>query len=539
MTADPAVVADIMARVHIDREEQIMTRPGLGTVGRPFPVSTNAYEVKPPSILVHHYDVQMRPNKSPIPPRLAREIWGFLDKELKVFGNIAVCYDGRGMAYSPRKLPADEGQWNVILPDEEGGRQSNSRAFTVNIKYIRSIDLARLGVFIRGELKGQSNEPDPNEVQSAIQALNVLISHGPSMVFPARLACFFLPPADPEQASPQRGLTMWRGFYSSLRMGPSKLFLNLDIASQPMIQAGNLPDVVLAFLRGTVKNLQFRDVVAGGIPPKEMILLNRHFKGCKVKLTCSDADGYVPTRKIKSIENYGADSREHMFEHNGTSVTIQEYFRIVYNVHLLRPDFPVVSVSSVARWPLEVCAVEEGQKYTKKLNPDQTADAIRLTTVAPRDRQRTLSEGLQRIIPVTDALEQWDCAINPQPLEAQARLLDPPVLNYGNQRQVRPNNGVWDVRSQRLLRPAVIQRWIVMVFDQDTFFRPEDAQNGVIGIIGGCESLGPHYCPRGADIPTFIRGVGSEVIEQEGMPPDLMICFLPRKPCDAYGEIKR
>lgn len=168
----------------------------------------------------------------------------------------------------PKKLPADEGQWSITLPEDDGTKSRNSggRDFTIKIRFTRSIDLERLAIFVRGDLRGQSIEPDASEVQSAIQALNVLIQHGPTMLYPSRNASFFLPPQDQRQASLSRGLVMWRGFYSSLRLGPEQLYLNLDIASQPMVAAGSLPDIILDFLKAGSRNISFQQMSAKTIP---------------------------------------------------------------------------------------------------------------------------------------------------------------------------------------------------------------------------------------------------------------------------------
>lgn len=32
---------------------------------------------------------------------------------------------------------------------------------------------------------------------------------------------------------------------------------------------------------------------------------------------------------------------------------------------------------------------------------------------------------------------------------------------------------------------------------------------------------------------------GSELVKETGIPPQMIICFLPRKPCDEYAAIKK
>ncbi|GAA5856915.1 hypothetical protein JCM8547_008462 [Rhodosporidiobolus lusitaniae] len=494
--------------------------------GRPLAVTTNAYNVTPPSNVCYHYEVKIvvtnkKRDDTATPPRLNREIWKYLAEEMQIFGDTAVCFDERSMAYSPRKLPAGEGSWSVVHPEEDGATTSK-RDFAITIKFTRPIDLGRLGVFVRGDRIGQPDQPDASEVQSAIQALNVLIQHGPSIPYPHRAASFFLPPANPAQASITRGITCWRDFYTSLRLGPGRLFLSLDTASQPMVQAGTLPDVILAFLRGDRRSTSYNDMAALNIPS--------------------------PTKKVKTVEGWPANSTkpEHMFEANGQTHTNESYFRITHNVRLQHPDWPVVAVSKIARWPIELCEVEAGQKYTKKLDPDQTADSIRLTTIAPRERRQTLVAGLEYIQPPNKALKQWDVEITKEPIEVKARELPPPMIVYS--KQVRPHNGVWDIKGQQFHKAARIERWLIIVFDSSQFFSVFDAQTCVLGLIGACTSLGMHigqqrpkinYAPRGVDIPSYITRLGGALVEKEGGPPDMVVCFLPRKPCGAYGEIKR
>jgi hypothetical protein len=87
--------------------------------------------------------------------------------------------------------------------------------------------------------------------------------------------------------------------------------------------------------------------------------------------------------------------------------------------------------------------------------------AIRLTTVAPFQRRQTLAEGIRTIQPGKAALEQWKVAINEEPIEATARQLTQPVIGFRD-RQVQPQNGVWDLRGQKLFNPAGFDRWCVL-----------------------------------------------------------------------------
>ena len=67
-----------------------------------------------------------------------------------------------------------------------------------------------------------------------------------------------------------------------------------------------------------------------------------------------------------------------MFENDqGQEVSIQNYFQTTYNYTLRFPGLPCVQVTKKAWYPMEVCTVERGNKYTKKLLPDQVAEALK------------------------------------------------------------------------------------------------------------------------------------------------------------------
>ncbi|KAL8292907.1 hypothetical protein RQP46_000601 [Phenoliferia psychrophenolica] len=528
-----------MRDMNISSEPKSASRPNYGTSGRQFPCWVNAFEVTPSNITCYHYDVKILPDKPTTPPRLNRQIWAHLDENMNVFDGVPVAYDGRAMAYSPTKLPADEGTWEILLPEDDGGTSTTGKArmFTITIRYTRTIDLSKLGVFVRGGAS-DGTIPDASEIQSATQALNVLIQHGPALMYPSRAASFFLPPENKQHATIAKGLEMWRGFYTSLRAGPGKLFVNIDIASQPMYQSGDLPAVVLAFLRAQSRGISFADLSASKIPARAYVEVDRFVRNVKITLKAKGPDGIEPVRKIKSIERGSASDIRFQIEEKDYTVE------------------PCVRVSKVAIWPLELCDVQPGQKYSKKLDPDQTAEAIKLTTVGPKDRVPMLRHGLGRIQPdntqisptnKAGALEKWGVKINREPMVVTARELQPPTINY-KMRPVQPREGVWDMRGNHFHQAATIQSWLVFVFDSDRFFPVEQAQDSIMGLVSACQSVGLnitnqrpaiHYVPRGCDIAGFILSKGAELVQKEGRPPQMLICYLPRKPCDEYGVIKR
>ena len=87
------------------------------------------------------------------------------------------------------KLPADEGKWTINLPDSDGSISAKGNAFTITITFVKPIDLTSLNKFVTGARA----TPDEGEIESCIQAMNIILQHGPLMTYPHRGASFYLP----------------------------------------------------------------------------------------------------------------------------------------------------------------------------------------------------------------------------------------------------------------------------------------------------------------------------------------------------------
>ncbi|KAM0753368.1 Piwi-domain-containing protein [Meredithblackwellia eburnea MCA 4105] len=511
-------------------------RPGFGTRGTPFAVQVNTFKVPLPEITCYHYDIKIGNGDNPA--KLNREVWKALaGAPHYAFGDIPVAYDGKSMAYSPTRLPADRGEWTVQLPEDDGGpARGRGNAFQVRIAFIRPIDLSQLSVFVRG------GHVEPSDVLSAIQALNVAIQHGPMLRFPSRGSSFFLPPSNAQAARLSRGVKMWRGYYTSLRLGIGHVFVNVDLSSCPMVTAGNLPDLIMAYGAsrdgpGSIPNMR----------PDIAIQLSRLLKGLRVSLTVPDiANNRVPHRRIAEYLPKRSASSITFEDENGKQTNMTQYFLAHYGVRLVHPEWPVIRVSKIALWPIELVVVKPGQKFNHKLDGNQTAEALKLTTVGPSQRPRLLTQGVETISPNNKtALQQWGISIDSAPMETIARLLPPPRLSY--QKPVAARDGVWDVRGNTFFKPSRIERWVAFVFDNPRFFTEQDAQRAMSNLNTSCGQLGVYvansrppiiFVPQGCrDIPGFIKTEGPKVVK--GGPPDLLVCFLARKPSPEYGIIKR
>ncbi|SCZ91253.1 BZ3500_MvSof-1268-A1-R1_Chr1-2g01288 [Microbotryum saponariae] len=520
-----------------------MKRQGYGTIGRAFPVLVNTFKVKPPTATCYHYDFKIGPEDAKRPSRVNREVWKHFIKSLDPFQGIACVYDGKAQVFAPKKLLADEGSWNVNLPESDG-RESKFKGnqFTIKIKYIRPVHLDALSAFV----SGKQTQVDEGVIESCIQALNIVIQHGPFLSFSNSGASFFLPFDNPQAGNISKGLTMWRGYYSSLRCGPSCNFILLDLASQPFYQEGDLPKLLVD---GRAKDRSFGPdkLESKRMPGAFAVEANRFIRALRISINVG-SNGPPMIRKIRELTRQNAQDSKFQND-EGKTTDVAEYFRNHYNIRLQHPEWPCVKISSVALYPIEICTVLPGQKYSRKLDPTQTAESLKRTTVGPRDRVPLLRQGIQRILPTNagSPLNQWGMEFTSELMQVQARLLPNPTVTL--QRPVIPRDGVWDLRGQQFNRPcAPIERWTVFVFDQERFFRRQEVEKSVSDFARGLQNVGIkvrdsrpaiNYAPAlsPANIPAYFR----ETVKGLGLggAPQLLLIYLARKPCDEYAAIKR
>lgn len=137
------------------------------------------------------------------------------------------------------------------------------------------------------------------------------------------------------------------------------------------------------------------------------------------------------------------------------NVTVQDYFARRYNVHLEYPGFPLVEVTSKKRvlYPMEVCFMQKGQKYPYKLDEKQTANMIKFAVSRPAERKKAIQTGLDMLDWKKDPyLRNYGLEIEPTMLTTEARVLDPPIVQYYGDQTARPGySGRWDLRGKRFL----------------------------------------------------------------------------------------
>lgn len=190
-------------------------RPNLGREGRPIVLRANHFQVTMPRGFVHHYDINIQPDKCP--RKVNREIIETMVQAYsKIFGVLKPVFDGRNNLYTRDPLPIgnERLELEVTLPGE-----GKDRIFRVTIKWQAQVSLFNLEEALEGRTRQIPYD--------AILALDVVMRHLPSMAYTPVGRSFFSSP-DGYYHPLGGGREVWFGFHQSVRPSQWKMMLNID-----------------------------------------------------------------------------------------------------------------------------------------------------------------------------------------------------------------------------------------------------------------------------------------------------------------------
>lgn len=153
----------------------------------------------------------------------------------KIFTNIRPVYDGKKSMYTREPIAGigrDKVDVEVVMP----GDSSMDRKFKVSIKWVSAVSLSKLEDAMLGRIRQVPSE--------AVQAMDVILRHLPSMRYTPVGRSFFQPPATgmghhgaagpsgaPYHTGDSKlggGREVWFGFHQSVRPSQWKMMLNID-----------------------------------------------------------------------------------------------------------------------------------------------------------------------------------------------------------------------------------------------------------------------------------------------------------------------
>ncbi|MGH0165689.1 UNVERIFIED_CONTAM: hypothetical protein FKN15_049195 [Acipenser sinensis] len=204
---------------------QAPRRPGLGSIGKPIRLLANYFQVEIPKMDVHHYEVDINPEKCP--RRVNREVVEYMVQHFKpqIFGERKPVYDGKRNIYTVTALPIGNEQvdFEVTIPGE-----GKDRIFKVSIKWVAMVSWRLLhDALVSGRV------PVPLD---SVQALDVAMRHLSSMRYTPVGRSFFSPPEGYYHPL-GGGREVWFGFHQSVRPAMWNMMLNIDVSATAFYKA--------------------------------------------------------------------------------------------------------------------------------------------------------------------------------------------------------------------------------------------------------------------------------------------------------------
>ncbi|XP_071810856.1 protein argonaute-2-like isoform X3 [Apostichopus japonicus] len=513
-------------------------RPGIGLEGRKILLRANHFQMKIPHGDIYHYDVTISPEKCP--RRVNREVIDYLvgaysRSTPKIFEGQMPVFDGRKNMYTKKQLPIgqEKVELEVTLPGD--GRD---RTFSVILKFAGFVSLALLEQALEGRL--------PIMPFDAIQALDVIMRHLPSMTYTPVGRSFFSPPSDYFHPL-GGGREVWFGFHQSVRPSMWKMMLNIDVSATAFYKAQPIIDFL-------VETLDMQSIAEQRRPltDSQRVKFTKEIKGLKIEVThCG-----TMRRKYRvcNVTKRPASAQTFPWQmENGQTVecTVARYFRERHNKILQYPHLPCLQVGQEQRHtylPLEVCNIVPGQRCIKKLTDMQTSTMIKATARSAPDREKEINNLVKKAQFNSDRfVQEFGLAISTDMVQIEGRVLPVPKIQYGgkslqNKFQAVPQQGVWDMRGKQFHTGVEIKIWAIACFAAQHQCKEDSLRNFTsqlqkISNDAGMPIMGqPCFCKYavGADqVEPMFRHLKKTY---KGL--QLIVVVLPGK-TPVYAEVKR
>jgi len=236
------------------------------------------------------------------------------------------------------------------------------------------------------------------------------------------------------------GFHIWRGWYQSIRPSLEGAVINVDLAFSAFLpqQSG------LQFASKILGRTDLR----GGLNTADVNKLSKEMKNFRFVSTHSDVKRTYVINKVQGV----ADRIS--IEMDGRNITIADYFLQRYKKRINYPQLPLAVVKTgrgFSHFPLEYIEMEGNQRRKSLVTPRQAQEVIRIAAVRPQPRLNQLREITRNLGLQNDELARQVLAVGDQVKVPGARVLQPPVVGYGQNRTVQPRDGGWNIKSMPLV----------------------------------------------------------------------------------------
>ncbi|KAJ3271319.1 Eukaryotic translation initiation factor 2C, partial [Borealophlyctis nickersoniae] len=514
-------------------------RPGVGTVGRRIRLLTNHYKLKFPDRNIHHYDVEVNPQTVSAVNRRVIELWKKQKRDSAADAhaiNIMV-YDGQKNMFGPELLSQkEEEQEREVQFKDEG--EVKFRTFKIKLRKVSEINMERLHRYVNGHA-------DPP--QDAIMVLEVLLRHRPSSAFISvgrTSASFF---TDYRPSPLPGGLSVYKGWFQSVRPTYKELLLNLDVSATAFYAPGPVISLLAQYFGRRhiteVRPPDFERSRAG---------LSKFLREVKVDTTYRGASGRSRYKIMGIAQESARSAKMTLEEQQGRVVSIEQYYKEQHNITLEFPHLPCLQFGAKKQVliPMELCNVRPGQRHVGKLNENQLSEMIKITATKPIDRLERIRQGKEALHGDGEHLKAWGVEVDPSMLSLEGRVLPGAPLKF-QRSTIVSSDGTYrfDQRNKFAKPGAPLTSWAVLVFAPEREFPTGMVQQFMATIMQGCNERGleirnnrPPIVYAAVNVKTSLERARKVAAEAAKLGPNgkaqLVFCIVRDKNRE-YNEIKR
>ncbi|RCN47663.1 piwi domain protein [Ancylostoma caninum] len=528
---------------------QCPRRPNHGLEGRSILLRANHFAVRMPGGTIQHYHVDVSPDKCP--RRVNREIILCMIRSFgKYFSSTRPVYDGKRNMYTREPLPIgrEKMEFEVTLP----GDSAVERQFTVTVKWAGQVSLSTLEDAMEGRVRQVPFE--------AVQAMDVILRHLPSLKYTPVGRSFFSPPAQPHQPPQQHGQyhmesklgggrEVWFGFHQSVRPSQWKMMLNIDVSATAFYRSMPVIEFVAEVLELPVQALTERRALSDA----QRVKFTKEIRGLKIEIThCGTMRRKYRVCNALTERRALSDAQRVKFTKEIRGLKIE-----ITHCGTMRRKYRVCNVTrrpaQTQTFPLQLetgqtieCTVAKYfyDKYRIQLKYPHLP-CLQATARSAPEREREIASLVRKAEFSADPFaHEFGIAINSAMTEVKGRVLSAPKLQYGgrNKATALPNQGVWDMRGKQFHTGIDVKVWAIACFAQQQHVKENDLRNFTaqlqrISNDAGMPIVGqPCFCKYAMGVdqvePMF------KYLKQTFSGIQLVVVILPGK-TPVYAEVKR
>ncbi|KIV99370.1 uncharacterized protein PV09_08915 [Verruconis gallopava] len=464
-------------------------RVGFGTAGRPVILRTNFFDVRllKERAIVFRYSIAF--DKEDGLSRTKKRRYIELLLKQAPFSKVVHYSDLAANVFTTAKLKLpqkERGEFKVIIyerleapypaekPDEAAhiaaARVRKTRR--IKVEYTTSYDLNDLFKYVSGSATGAYAAKG-----DVVQAMNIIFNHaaGVHQRVAAQPNNKFYPLGDhPVLGIPNHqnyeswvlgeGLVAIRGYYSSVRLGPKRVLVNVNVATGTFYEPIPLDELMVKFMGGRrFSNEHHARLCAHFI--KRLKVATRYIKEKDEKgierqvIRVRTVAGFV---RNPYAQNCQSTRFEYTEDGNTVNVSVAEYFARKHGIQLRRPDLPVINCGTEKDpmlIPPELCFVIAGQPAKGILSANQTKTMIGFAARPPNANAKSIeSSGLQTMQIAgnlqSSTIGNAGIKINVNMLTVPGRILQPASIKF--RKAINPRDGSWNLAGQQFFKSSAL-----------------------------------------------------------------------------------